>query len=299
LLKNKPRVLVLGKSGMLGHMVMHLLKSDHDLSVFGTQMGSRSKAGYLNVLEGERGLRRIFERNGGFDYCINCIGITANKIKEDDCFSIRRARLINSLFPKHLAEVAQSYGCRVIHISTDGVFRGTKTGYFEDSRPDCSDVYGKTKLAGEINAENFINIRCSIIGPSPYEHGGVWEWFASLPSDSSVYGFTNHIWNGITTLQFSQLCRSIIKKGCFDSLRSGSGVYHFAPNKPLSKYHLLQILKHSLKKNVNIKKSVQGKGKVFRVLHSRFRFLHKLFPYGSNMRQALNQLLAYERKKNE
>lgn len=296
---NKIGVLVLGKSGMLGSMVMRLLALDSRLSVIGTQMENKSKQGYFNVLDGPRSLERIFSKYNGFDYCINCIGLTANKIKENDPGSVKMARLINAAFPAQLAKVAKKYNALVIHISTDGVFRGTKASYDEYSLPDCRDIYGKTKLEGEIIADNFLTIRCSIIGPSPYEHAGLWEWFVHLPAKSVVRGFVNHIWNGVTTLQFAQLCRAIISNDCFMALRRKSAIYHFAPNKPLSKFALLKILKDSLRKDVAIKKTIQGKLRLSRILRSRFKGLHSLFPNGVTMRQAINQLLTYERKKNE
>lgn len=294
---NKSKVLVLGQSGMLGHMVMRLLKEDPRLSVLGTQMGSRKKAGYFNILEGMPGLKQIFRKHNGFDYCINCTGFTANKIKEGCRASVRKARLINAVFPGRLAKLAEGYGCKVIHISTDGVFRGTKASYAEDSRPDCIDVYGRTKLAGEVIADNFLVIRCSILGPSPYERNGLWEWFVRLPAGSEVCGFVNHIWNGVTTLQFSQLCRAIIIKDRFSVLRKESGIYHFTPNKPLSKFALLEALKHALKRDVHIKKSKQGRGRLIRVLRSKFDGLRRLLPYGLTMQEAINRLLIYERKK--
>jgi len=295
---NKIKVLVLGKSGMLGHMVMRLLGENPKLAVFGTQMISRAKPGYFNVLEGNQELQRIFRKHSGFDYCINCIGITSNKINEEDRSLVKRARSINAVFPMQLAKIAKRYGCKAIHISTDGVFRGTKPRYDENSRPDCIDVYGRTKLTGEVITDNFLSFRCSIIGPSPYEHAGLWEWFVNLPTGSQIRGFVNHIWNGVTTLQFSQLCQSIILKNCFSALRNKSSVYHFAPNKPLSKFALLNVLKRSLKKDVDIERLVQGTSKISRILGSRFRSLCKLLPYGSTMQQAINQLLIYEREKN-
>lgn len=294
---NKIKVLVLGQSGMLGHMVMRVFKANSRLTVFGTQMNSRIKPGYFNVLEGKEELQRIFKKHGGFDYCINCIGVTDNKINVNDRFSVRKARFINAVLPKQLAKISQAYECKVIHISTDGVFRGTKSSYDENSKPDCLDVYGKTKLVGEVIANNFLAIRCSILGPSPYEHSGLWEWFLNLPKGSQIRGFVNHIWNGVTTLQFSQLCQSIILKNCFSALRNKSNVYHFAPNKPLSKFALLKVLKCCLKKDVHIKRSTEGTIKLTRILRSRFHSLRKLIPYGMTMRQAINQLLIYERKK--
>lgn len=296
--QNRYKVLVLGSSGMLGHMVLRLFKDDPRFLALGTQMNNRSKPGYFNALEGVSRLEKIFKKYNGFDYCINCIGITANKIKNDDSSSVRIARLINSVFPAKLSKIAEKYNCKVVHISTDGVFKGTKPSYDEKSIPDSSDAYGKTKLAGEVDAGNFLNIRSSIIGPSPYEHAGLWEWFIHLPSGSLVNGFDNHIWHGVTTLQFAKLCKAIILKDRFLALRKESSVYHFAPNKPLSKFELLTLFKRYLNKNIEIKRSKQGKG-VNRILHTRFKDLKKLLPYGLTMDQAIKQLLAYERKRDE
>jgi len=294
---NKVKILVLGQSGMLGHMVVRVLEGSTKLEVFSTQISCRNKPGYLNALEGRRGLLRIFKKYGSFDYCINCIGLLNDKISADNPSSVRRTRLVNSLFPKYLAKVAGEYGCKIIHISTDGVFQGTKPAYYEDSHPDCKDVYGRTKLSGEVTADNFLTIRCSIIGPSPYEGGGLWEWFSGLARGAQVKGFTNHIWNGITTLQFGQLCKAIIINDYFSILRSRSAVYHFAPNRPLSKFALLKVLKNSLRKDIKVSKATQGPVKVSRILRSRYRFLRKLLPYGLDMQQAVTQLINYERKK--
>ncbi len=293
---NKIRVLVLGKTGMLGHMVCKVLARDRRLRVFGTQMNRKGGPGYFNVLEGNAGLRALFSRNGGFDYCINCIGITANRIDARDPASVKRARAINAQFPVQLAGTAAQYGCRVIHISTDGVFQGTRSAYTERSRPDCEDIYGRSKLAGEARAENFLTVRCSIMGPSPVEKGGLWEWFIGLPSGAEARGFVNHLWNGVTTLQFAQLCRQIITGGVFDALRGKSAVFHFAPNKPLTKYRLLLILKRFLKKDSVVTPASQGSGQVRRVLRTRYRSLQKLVRYGNSMETAIRELINYERK---
>jgi hypothetical protein len=82
-------------------------------------------------------------------------------------------------------------------------------------------------------------------------------------------------------------------------LRSKSSIYHFAPNKPLSKFAFLEVLKRSLEKEVDIERSNPDTGKISRILRSRFRDLRKLAPYGMTMRQAINQLITYERKKHE
>lgn len=60
------------------------------------------------------------------------------------------ARSINTDGTRNIAEVAAERGARVIYVSTDYVFDGTKAGeYSETDRPRPVNVYGTTKLAGE------------------------------------------------------------------------------------------------------------------------------------------------------
>ncbi|MDD3479005.1 MAG: dTDP-4-dehydrorhamnose reductase [Paludibacteraceae bacterium] len=78
---------------------------------------------------------------------INCAAYTAVDKAEDDlalCYKI------NCDAVRNLGEVAQAHGIRVIHISTDYVFDGTShIPYTEDMAVSPTNVYGKSKLAGE------------------------------------------------------------------------------------------------------------------------------------------------------
>ena len=56
----------------------------------------------------------------------------------------------NSIGPKNLAEAAAKYNSRLVHISTDYVFRGDGTRpYVETDEPDPISAYGRTKLLAE------------------------------------------------------------------------------------------------------------------------------------------------------
>ena len=90
----------------------------------------------------------------------------AKKVK-----SIENAKYINSFFPKHLVELSKKYNYKVIHISTDCVFSGTKGLYNEYSIKDAIDGYGITKSKGEIDAPGHLTIRTSIIGPDLKKNG--------------------------------------------------------------------------------------------------------------------------------
>ena len=289
----KIKVLVLGASGMLGHMVLRVLRCSRMLQVDGTSLSSSNKF-FLDVLKSSTQLKRIIRNYGPYDYIINCIGITKNGIDERDPVSVRRAMKINAGFPSILSRMALKFGCCVIQISTDGVFKNTAGICFESTHPDAGDIYGLSKRKGEISARNFLNIRCSIIGPSPYEKGGLYEWFVSQPEHSRVSGFKNQQWSGVTTVQFALLCRAIIEKEAFGKLRVHSSVYHFAPNKPVSKYVLLTLLQQYLKKKVVVVSVRNESTPVNRILKTRYAFFRKLYPHNILMMKAIKQLVEFK-----
>ncbi|MDO8463067.1 MAG: sugar nucleotide-binding protein [bacterium] len=203
------------------------------------------------------------------DSIINCIGITARHINDADPASVARAIVVNAAFPHALAAAAAAHGAKVIHMSTDGVFSGNRTElYAESDTPDATDTYGRTKILGESRAPNVLNIRCSIIGPSPLKREGLWEWVAQQPDGATISGYTNHLWHGATTRQFAELCTSIIADGRFATLRAAGPVFHFTPNEPVTKYDLVCAMRDALGKRLTIT-PVSHAQPVTRVLVSR------------------------------
>jgi len=284
------RVLILGGKGMLGQMVERLLSKSDGIDVKHTSRGQESTSFYFNAEEGIDGLHEIVEHHGTFDYFINCIGILKNKIDEKESKSVRRAILVDALFPHDLAVLAQETGTRVIHISTDGVFASNAGVCIEDRSPDCNDVYGKTKSLGEVIAPSFLNIRCSIIGHNLPKKQGLLEWFHNQPPGAEVHGYTNHMWNGVTTLQFAKLCRELILQDFFDVARDEAPIHHFCPNQAISKYDLLQLFKTAFRPDITVK-PVADQGKpISRILDTRYNSLRDLFDYGQPMEHAIKEL---------
>ena len=287
---NLKSVLVLGSEGMLGQVVYRLLSRSEKLIVRSTCLEHKSDPCYFNVEEGLSRLYKIFERYGPFDYLINCIGSINRKIDERDPESLRRAILINALFPHDLAMRAQTKGARVIHISTDGVFARDAGVCLEDTPCDCKDAYGKTKCLGEVKASCFLNIRCSIIGPNAVEKRGLLEWFCSQPPGAEVHGYTDHMWNGVTTLQFAKLCHELILRDFFNVVRDEAPVHHFCPNQTVSKYELLQLFKTAFRPDITVKKVVDQRKPISRILDTRYNTLRDIFDYGQPMQHAINEL---------
>jgi len=275
---------------MLGQMVEQLLSKSDGIDVKHTCREQESTSFYLNVEDGFEGLHQIVERYGTFDYFINCIGILNSKIDEKDSKSVRRAILVNALFPHELAILAQETGTRVIHISTDGVFARDAGVCLEDSPLDCDDIYGKTKSLGEVVAPGFLNLRCSIIGPNSMKKRGLLEWFRNQPQGTEVYGYRDHMWNGVTTLQFARLCRKLILQDFFDAVRDEAPVHHFCPNQTVSKHELLQLFKAAFRPDITVKPVADQEKPVSRILDTRYNSLRDSFGYGQPMQHAIDEL---------
>ena len=210
---SNPKILVLGGEGMLGSMVADYLSRDPRFEVTATARGESSTpplAG-LHWLEFDANDQNAAERLGAWDWVINCIGIIKPLIRDDNAAEVERATTINALFPHRLARWAEGKN-RVLQIATDCVYSGSKGRYVESDVHDPLDVYGKTKSLGEVYAPHVHHLRCSIIGPEAKAPKSLLEWFLGQSSNAEVNGFTNHRWNGVSTLHFAKLCAGIIKE---------------------------------------------------------------------------------------
>ena len=291
----KRRVLVLGGEGTLGHTVMRVLTRCQTLDILSTFLNSRSGIHY-DVEDGIDRLQSILAQYGPFDYLINCIGILSHMIDEQNARSIRRAILVNALFPHDVAALIQGTETRMIHISTDGVFSGKSTEpYLEDSLHDCADTYGKTKSLGEVRTHGCLTLRCSIIGLDPLGKKGLLEWFLAQPDGACVSGYIDHLWNGVTTQQFAELCRTIIVEDGFDKIWDESPIHHFCPNRPVSKYELLTIFKSVFHKDVMVSPTSGPFGPVNRCLSTKYQSLQSLVGSALGIEQATSELLEMQK----
>lgn len=169
------------------------------------------------------------------DWVINCIGIIKPHINENNSISVKNAIVINSLFPYQLASSISNLQTKVLQIATDCVYSGKEGGYTENSPHDALDVYGKTKSLGEVTSEQFFHIRASIIGPEYGRSTSLQEWFLSQPKNAEVNGFTDHLWNGLTTHHFALLAKAIVLSG-----GDFTGTQHVIPGDIVTKAQLLE-----------------------------------------------------------
>lgn len=286
-------VLVLGGDGMLGRAISDVLATGGIEVASAGRRRDREDSFFLDAEEGPEPLRRLLRERGPFDYIINCIGVLSHHIRPDRPDTVRSALLINALFPHFVAELAAETSARVIHVSSDGVFAPNAGLCREDTPISCADPYGQTKALGEVASATVLNIRCSLIGPDPVAGKGLLEWFRRQQPDAEVGGYTDHLWNGVTTLQFAQLCEKLIRGALFDVVRDEGETHHFCPNETISKYGLLLLLRETLRPDVTVI-PVKGPGApVDRVLDTRCNGLRRIFGTGIPMRSAVSDLTRF------
>jgi dTDP-4-dehydrorhamnose reductase len=237
------KVLVVGASGMLGSMVIDFLSRQTEYSLAATVRSEPlAEKGEKHFPEIEW---RLFDAEkesdsalagmvDGSEWVINCIGKTKPYAHDDNAAEIERAIMVNSLFPYRLATAAAKKGAKVLSIATDCVFSGLRGDYGESDKHDALDVYGKTKSLGECYLPNAYNLRCSIIGPESKSYVFLLEWFRQQAKDAQVNGFTNHLWNGVTTLHFARICHGVIKNDL-----DLPHIQHVIPGDTISKADLL------------------------------------------------------------
>jgi dTDP-4-dehydrorhamnose reductase len=298
-MSNKKNVLVLGATGMVGHMVQKVIATSSAIIVNGTQRSDNRSPFYFDLSSGLGGLEAICAHSPDYDYFINCIGILPSEIKDNAPATIRKVININTLFPHHLSAFAKERGVKVIHISTDGVFSGEAESYLEDDAHDCQDLYGTTKSLGEVPHEGLLNLRCSLIGPSPFRGEGLMEWFLKQPVGAVVSGYTNHIWHGISTYQFGKLCRKIIEGDLFEEIMKESSVFHFAPNEPVSKYELLCLLGEIFERRVGVEPIASDEKNYKRILETQYSNLKQIFSFNISARSMICELASYMNKKGD
>jgi len=253
-----PAVLVLGGTGMLGHLLAARLRALPGWRVRHTQRRDPRSAGYLDALGPDAAIDAAIADQGGADYLVNAIGLTQSQIRTGGPAVASLAEALNAHFPQRLAAAAARAGARLIHLSTDGVFSGRAGPYSEASVPDPEDLYGRTKLAGEVVGPHALTLRCSIIGPDPQGGRGLYEWFRRLAPGEHVRGFVDQQWNGVTSEQLAALCRAVIEQGLFDRVTRVSSLRHFCPNRGVSKYELLRLFEAELGHRVVIEPAESG-----------------------------------------
>lgn len=248
--QRKPRILVFGATGMLGSTFFRTFSADRSFETFGA-IRSPDGAKYFapeicdtlipNIhLEGETGLLAAFSISQP-DIVINCVGIIKQLPNANDHLE---SLAINSSLPHRLAKYSSMIGARLIHFSTDCVFSGKSGQYKENDFPDAYDLYGRTKYLGEVDYENAITLRTSIIGHELTSAKSLVDWF--LSQSGEIKGYRKAIFSGLPTIEVARAVREfVIPK---PELR---GLYHLSVD-PINKYDLLRLVAETYGKEIII-----------------------------------------------
>jgi dTDP-4-dehydrorhamnose reductase len=234
------RVLVLGGNGMLGHHLCSLLGERMEL------WATFRNAPQHNFLPAERQIDHVAVEDTNRirevldtvkpNAVVNAVGIVKQR---DEARHAVPSIQVNALFPHQLADLCVECGIRLIQLSTDCVFSGARGNYSELDAPDAVDLYGRTKLLGEINLPGCLTLRTSFIGWQLNTHSGLLSWFA-LQRNKHIKGYRKAIYSGFSTSVMAQLIGDIL-----ETRPDLSGLYQVA-SKPISKYDLLMQLRDLL-----------------------------------------------------
>ena len=237
---------------MLGNSILRFFAMKSEYEVYGTIRSESSihelqkkapLAHFVPGLDVENldSLTRMFATVKP-DIVINCIGIVKQLADANDPLI---ALPINALLPHRLARLAQVAGARLVHMSTDCVFSGRKGDYVESDLPDAYDLYGRSKLLGEVDYPNAITLRTSIIGHELIGNRSLIDWFLSQADE--VQGYTKAIFSGLPTVEVAQII--------YDHVIPNSdlhGLYHVSSD-PINKYELLSLVANAYGKDISIR----------------------------------------------
>ncbi len=225
-------VLVLGSNGMLGYGVSeYYLRGGYGVK--------RIDKESFNVLTSE--VKNLEPEIANADLVINCIGIIKQVIDNSSAYDVLK---INGAFPRNLAKLCRANNTPMIHITTDCAYSGKKGKYNENDLLDAEDLYGISKIAGE--STECMTLRTSIIGPEKETNVSLLNW-AFSQKGKQVNGFTNHFWNGVTTLQFAKLTEKIMLDGFYSE-----GLFHMYSPDTKTKSELLNIFNGTFGLNLTV-----------------------------------------------
>lgn len=238
---NSTKLLVLGATGMLGNAMLRVFAASPGYSAEGS---ARSSAGVRLLPEPLRAgvhtgvdVENVDALAGLLgrvrpQVVVNCIGLVKQLAEADDPLA---ALPVNALLPHRLSRLCALVGARLVHVSTDCVFAGTRGMYTEADAPDAQDLYGRSKLLGEVTDDaHAVTLRTSIIGHELASAHGLVGWF--LAQKGPVRGYAKAVFSGFPTVELATIVRDHVLPH-----RALSGLYQVSAA-PIDKLTLLRLV---------------------------------------------------------
>lgn len=267
------KILVLGASGMAGHVIStYLREKGHEVVPIGGRRKVLEDTAMLDLMD-KQALEAFLKENT-FDVIVNAVGMLIQQ--SEDRKDV--ASYLNGFLPHQLEYTFRDTKTKIIHLSTDCVFSGENGPYNEDSPYDGQTFYDRSKALGEIKNGKDLTLRMSIIGPDANPEGsGLFGWF--YKQTGTIFGFTNAIWNGVTTIELAKAISDAIDQNL-------TGLYHLTPKtETISKYDLVSLFKTVFERNdITIEpKETKPTNKV--LLNHRTDFDHEIPTYEQMIRE--------------
>lgn len=232
-------VLVIGAGGLLGSACLAIFNESPSINAVGTfrhkydrnQSPCKPEQHYfLRDALDDAELETLFQQLQP-SVVVNCTSLPKDRLRLSDPLEFIP---IYALLPHVLANFCRRFSSRLIQISSDGVYSGDKGNYCEEDVPDASDLYGRTKLMGEVVAQGCVTLRTSMIGHDAKMQNGLVSWF--LNQKDTCRGFSNAIFSGFPVTVLARVIRDYVL-----SHSQLEGVYNLASD-PISKFDLLRLI---------------------------------------------------------
>lgn len=243
------KILIVGGDGMLGNELFAQLSRAHEVRVTVRrelaayeQHGVFTSANTFSEIDvrcpdAVVGAIELFEP----DAIVNATAVVRQRPDASDPV---RSIEVNALFPHRLVLIAQKVGARVLHVSTDCVFSGSRGAYTELDVPDPIDLYGATKHLGEVTGPGSITLRTSLIGLELHRRLSLVEW--ALAQTSGISGYRHALWSGLTTMEFAR----VVERTLIDH-PDLIGLWHVS-GPVISKYDLLVDLMDLIGRDIDV-----------------------------------------------
>lgn len=222
------KIIIIGSTGMLGRYIYKYFTTVCTAYKVLTVNSDR----YRISQESLGDIERILLECGIDDKTcvINCAGAIPQRNGKAEA----NYYIVNAIFPHVLWSTCQRYGAKMIHPTTDCVYDGRRGNYKESDTADETGAYGLSKALGEPVGATVI--RTSIIGLEMRNKKSFMEWV--LGAKGTINGWANHMWNGITCLQWCKIVEQIIERDLF-----WRGTRHLMSPVPYSKYEMATTIR--------------------------------------------------------
>jgi dTDP-4-dehydrorhamnose reductase len=227
-----PRILITGASGQLGYALQQVYQSSENLLL------TDAVPDAPNIKTLDITVRnQVQEQIGAFqpDVIINTAAFTdvdGNERESD------KAQLINTTGVEYLLAAGEPYATRLVQISTDYVFDGTRGPYLENDKPAPLSVYGHTKLAAEqllLGNGKHLVIRANVLfGPDINSPASFVRWVVSSIKDGkSIRVVDDQVSNPTLTTHLAGAIRLAVDW-------EATGLYHYGGLEFMTRYQFAQ-----------------------------------------------------------